>query len=130
VVSSFCYYFDIPADMIGARTFDFPELSEVGKHYPQYYHMMEPDKVRPFSLSHCAYYQRNCRLNIYARTTQRLVFGYDRGLSVPLRLPAAAGHPVETSVTMLDPHNVSLPNFVRVRDYRVLANVRARTGVH
>ncbi|KAJ7281482.1 CRAL-TRIO domain-containing protein [Mycena rebaudengoi] len=101
------------------RTFDFPELSEVDKYYPQYYHKMDKDG-RPI------YIERIGKLDmkaLYALTTQerllqRLVFEYERFLS--LRLPAcaaAAGHPVETSLTILDLHNVSLSNFVRVRDY-------------
>ena len=60
---------------------------------------------------------------LYAITTQerqlkRLVYEYEKFLNE--RLPAcskAVGHPVETSCTILDLHNVSLSNFYRVKDY-------------
>jgi hypothetical protein len=60
---------------------------------------------------------------LYAATTQerqlkRFVLEYEKFLSE--RLPAcsaAAGHPVETSCTIMDLHNVSLSNFYRVKDY-------------
>jgi len=60
---------------------------------------------------------------LYAATTQerllqRLVFEYEKFITD--RLPAcsaAAGHPVETSCTILDLYNVSLSNFYRVKDF-------------
>ena len=72
------------------------------------------------------YIERLGKLDIkalYAITTQerqlqRLVFEYEKFINS--RLPAcseAVGHPVETSCTILDLHNVSLSNFYRVKDY-------------
>jgi len=101
------------------KNFDFKEKEEVDKYYPQYYHRMDKDG-RP------VYVERLGKLDIkalYAATTmerqlQRLVFEYEKFLTD--RLPAcskAAGHPVETSCTILDLHNVSLTNFYRVKDY-------------
>jgi len=101
------------------KNFDFKEKLEVDKYYPQYYHRMDKDG-RP------VYIERLGKLDIkalYAATTmerqlQRLVFEYEKFLTE--RLPAcskAAGHPVETSCTILDLHNVSLSNFYRVKDY-------------
>lgn len=60
---------------------------------------------------------------LYAATTeerllQRLVYEYEKFITE--RLPAcskAAGHPVETSCTILDLHNVSLGNFYSVKNY-------------
>ncbi len=60
---------------------------------------------------------------LYAATTQerviqRLVYEYERFLTE--RIPACTktvGRPVETSCTILDLHNVSLSNFVAVKDY-------------
>jgi len=101
------------------RTFDFKELSEVDRFYPQYYHGMDKSG-RPI------YIERIGNLNVkalYACTTmervlQRLVVEYESFLS--MRLPAcsaAVGHPVETSLTILDLGGVSLSNFIRVKDY-------------
>ncbi|KAJ7454659.1 CRAL-TRIO domain-containing protein [Mycena latifolia] len=101
------------------RTFDFTELEEVDKYYPQYYHSMDKSG-RP------VYIERIGNLNIKAlyactsqeRLLQRLVVEYESFLSS--RLPAcaaAAGHPVETSLTILDLGGVSLSNFIRVKDY-------------
>ncbi|KAH7930327.1 hypothetical protein BV22DRAFT_1043309 [Leucogyrophana mollusca] len=103
--------------------FDFKEKEEVDKYYPQYYHKMDKDG-RPI------YIERLGKLDIkalYAITTQerqlqRLVFEYEKFISE--RLPAcskAIGHPVETSCTILDLHNVSLTNFYRVKDYVSMA---------
>ncbi|KAJ7219976.1 CRAL-TRIO domain-containing protein [Mycena pura] len=101
------------------KNFDFPELNLVDKYYPQYYHKIDKDG-RP------VYVERLGQLDLkalYGVTTQerqlkRLVLEYEKFLSE--RLPAcsaAAGHPVETSCTILDLHNVSLSNFYRVKDY-------------
>ncbi|TFY79733.1 hypothetical protein EWM64_g4279 [Hericium alpestre] len=99
--------------------FDYKEKVEVDKYYPQYYHKM--DKAgRPLFI------QKLGQLNVsalYAVTTQerqlqRLVAEYEKFLNE--RAPACAtvvGHPVETSCTILDLHNVSLTNFYRVKDY-------------
>ncbi|KAH9483135.1 Sec14 cytosolic factor [Psilocybe cubensis] len=101
------------------KNFDFKEKAEVDKYYPQYYHKNDKDG-RP------VYVERLGKLDIkalYAATTQerqlqRLVFEYEKFLTE--RLPAcskAAGHPVETSCTILDLGGVSLSNFYRVKDY-------------
>jgi len=101
------------------ENFDFKEKEEVNKYYPQYYHKMDKDG-RPL------YIERLGQLDmkaLYAVTTQdrlleRLVAEYEKFLTE--RLPAcssAVGHPVETSCTILDLHNVSLSNFYRVKDY-------------
>ncbi|KAJ7075162.1 CRAL-TRIO domain-containing protein [Mycena belliarum] len=101
------------------RTFDFPELEEVDKYYPQYYHKMDKSG-RP------VYIERIGNLNmkaLYACTSQdrllkRLVVEYESFLTSRLAACAAAeGHPVETSLTILDLGGVSLSNFIRVKDY-------------
>ncbi|KAJ7640821.1 CRAL-TRIO domain-containing protein [Mycena polygramma] len=101
------------------RTFDFKELEEVDKYYPQYYHSMDKSG-RPI------YIERIGNLNVKAlyactsleRLLQHLVVEYESFLTS--RLPAcsaAAGHPVDTSLTILDLGGVSLSNFIRVKDY-------------
>ncbi|KAJ6579542.1 CRAL-TRIO domain-containing protein [Mycena vulgaris] len=106
------------------KNFEFPELPIVDKYYPQYYHKNDKDG-RP------VYVERLGLLDLkalYAATTQerqikRLVLEYEKFLTE--RLPAcsaAAGHPVETSCTILDLHNVSLSNFYRVKDYVMQAS--------
>ncbi|KAF9780209.1 CRAL-TRIO domain-containing protein [Thelephora terrestris] len=101
------------------KNFDFPEKALVDEYYPQYYHKTDKDG-RPI------YIERLGLLNIeglYKATTQerqlkRLVWEYEKFINE--RLPAcskAVGHPVETSCTILDLHNVSLSNFYRVKDY-------------
>ncbi|KAF7295509.1 cobW domain-containing protein [Mycena indigotica] len=100
-------------------TFDFHEEREVDKYYPQYYHAMDKSG-RP------VYIECIGNLNmkaLYACTTQErllqhLVVEYESFLTT--RLPAcsaAVGHPVETSLTILDLGGVSLSNFIRVKDY-------------
>ncbi|KAJ7052499.1 CRAL-TRIO domain-containing protein [Mycena amicta] len=99
--------------------FTFPELAEVDKYYPQFYHGMDKSG-RP------VYIERLGALNvnaIYACTTQErllqhLVVEYESFLTS--RLPAcsaAIGHDVETSLTILDLGGVSLSNFIRVKAY-------------
>ncbi|KAF8919537.1 CRAL-TRIO domain-containing protein [Mucidula mucida] len=101
------------------KTFEFKEKAEVDKYYPQYYHRMDKDG-QPI------YIERLGKLDmkaLYAATTQerviqRLVYEYERFLTE--RIPACTktvGRPVETSCTILDLHNVSLSNFVAVKDY-------------
>ncbi|KAH9927860.1 CRAL-TRIO domain-containing protein [Amylocystis lapponica] len=113
---------DFKVDEI-VNNFDFKEKAEVDKYYPQYYHKMDKDG-RP------VYIERLGKLDIkalYAITTQerqlqRLVYEYEKFIHD--RLPgcsAAVGHPVETSCTILDLHNVSLSNFYRVKDYVMAA---------
>ncbi|KAJ7663010.1 CRAL-TRIO domain-containing protein [Mycena rosella] len=101
------------------KNFDFPELPIVDKYYPQYYHKNDKDG-RPVYIERLGLLDFNA---LYAATTQerqlkRLVLEYEKFLNE--RLPAcsaAAGHPVETSCTIFDLHNVSLTNFYRVKDY-------------
>ncbi|KAJ7494561.1 CRAL-TRIO domain-containing protein [Mycena galericulata] len=106
------------------KNFDFPELAIVDKYYPQYYHKNDKDG-RP------VYIERLGLLDLkalYAATTperqlKRLVLEYEKFLYE--RLPAcsaAAGHPIETSCTILDLQNVSLSNFYRVKDYVMQAS--------
>ncbi|TFL05619.1 CRAL-TRIO domain-containing protein [Pterulicium gracile] len=106
------------------HNFNYSEQKEVDKYYPQYYHKTDKDG-RPL------YIERLGQLDIkalYACTTQdrqlkRLVSEYEKCLSE--RFPqcsAAVGHPVETSCTILDLHNVSLSNFYRVKDYVMAAS--------
>ncbi|PPQ81318.1 hypothetical protein CVT26_014433 [Gymnopilus dilepis] len=101
------------------KNFDFKEKAEVDKYYPQYYHKCDKDG-RPI------YIERLGKLDIKAlysittpeRQLQRLVYEYEKFLTA--RLPscsAAAGHPVETSCTILDLKDVSLTAFYRVKDY-------------
>jgi len=101
------------------KNFEFPELPIVDRYYPQFYHKNDKDG-RP------VYIERLGLLDLkalYAATTKerqikRFVLEYEKFLSE--RLPAsaaAAGHPVETSCTILDLHNVSLSNFYQVKDY-------------
>lgn len=99
--------------------FDYKEAAEVDKYYPQFYHKIDRDG-RP------VYIERLGKLDLKAlyqittpeRQLQRLVYEYEKMLRE--RLPAcskAVGHPVETSCTILDLHNVGLSNFYRVKDY-------------
>jgi hypothetical protein len=125
------------------RNFDFPEAAVVDKYYPQYYHKNDkvclpgtPTPPRSLKLTHVQdgrpiYIERLGLLDLkalYAATTperqiKRLVLEYEKFITD--RLPAcsaAAGHPVETSCTILDLHNVSLSNFYRVKDYVMQAS--------
>jgi hypothetical protein len=118
------------------RSFDFKEKSEVDKYYPQYYHKM--DKVRAhmgqlratmlmaLQDGRPVYIQQLGKLDVkalYGITTQermlkQLVYEYEKYLME--RVPAASeavGHPVETTCTILDLHNVSLSSFYKVKDY-------------
>ncbi|KAI0915438.1 cytosolic factor, phosphatidylinositol/phosphatidylcholine transfer protein [Taiwanofungus camphoratus] len=113
---------DFKVDEI-VSNFDFQEKAEVNKYYPQYYHKIDREG-RP------VYVEILGKLDIkalYAITTQerqlqRLVYEYEKFVNE--RLPAcsqAIGHPVETSCTIMDLHNVSLSNFYRVKDYVMAA---------
>ncbi|GBE79014.1 Sec14 cytosolic factor [Sparassis crispa] len=103
--------------------FDFPEIAEVDKYYPQYYHKMDKEG-RPVYVERLGLLDMKA---LYAITTperqlQRLVYEYEKMLKE--RLPAcskAIGHPVETSCTILDLQNVSLSNYYRVKDYLMSA---------
>ncbi|KAF7984377.1 hypothetical protein HWV62_10933 [Athelia sp. TMB] len=101
------------------KNFSFEEKVTVDKYYPQYYHKSDKDG-RPI------YVERLGQLDIkklYAVTNEdrllkRLVYEYEKFITD--RLPAcskAAGHPVETSCTILDLQGVSLSNFYSVKDY-------------
>jgi len=101
------------------QNFEFPEHRVVDKYYPQYYHKHDKDG-RPVYIERLGLLDLNA---LYAATTQerqlkRFVLEYEKFLTE--RLPAcsaAAGHPVETSCTIMDLKNVSLSNFYRVKDY-------------
>ncbi|KAJ7638219.1 CRAL-TRIO domain-containing protein [Roridomyces roridus] len=101
------------------RTFQFNELEEVDKYYPQSYHKTDKSG-RPI------YIECIGNLNVkalYACTTQerllqRLVVEYEAFLNTRIAAcSAAAGHPIEKSLTILDLGGVSLSNFIRVKDY-------------
>ncbi|KAJ7165812.1 CRAL-TRIO domain-containing protein [Mycena filopes] len=101
------------------RSFEFTEIVEVDKYYPQYYHHMDKSG-RP------VYIERIGNLNMKAlyactsqeRLLQHLVVEYESFLSQRLAACSTAiGHPVETSLTILDLGGVSLSNFIRVKDY-------------
>ncbi|KAJ6448881.1 CRAL-TRIO domain-containing protein [Mycena sanguinolenta] len=102
------------------KTFDFTEVAEVDKYLPQYYHVHFSQSGRPI------YTQRLGNLDVkamYACTTQErllqhLVVEYEAFLTS--RLAACSntvGHPVETSLSILDLGGVSLSSFIRVKDY-------------
>ncbi|KAJ7618431.1 CRAL-TRIO domain-containing protein [Roridomyces roridus] len=101
------------------KNFQFPERATVNKYYPQYYHKHDKDG-RPI------YIERLGMLDLKAlraatttdRQIKHFVLEYERFLDE--RLPAcsaAAGHPVETSCTILDLHNASISSFWQVKDY-------------
>ncbi|THU80020.1 hypothetical protein K435DRAFT_832070 [Dendrothele bispora CBS 962.96] len=101
------------------KSFDFKEKEEVDKYYPQFYHKTDAHG-RPI------YIERLGFLDIKALTActsldrqlQRLVYEYE--IFLTHRLPYTSlshHHPVETSCTILDLSNVSLSNFVKVREY-------------
>ncbi|CAK5277695.1 unnamed protein product [Mycena citricolor] len=101
------------------RTFDYPELQQVDKYYPQYYHHVD-------KLGRPVYFEQIGNLNmkaLYACTTQerlvqRLVVEYESFLTKRLKAcHEYVGHPVETSFTVLDLGGVSLTNFIKVKDY-------------
>ncbi|EGO04178.1 hypothetical protein SERLA73DRAFT_173602 [Serpula lacrymans var. lacrymans S7.3] len=101
------------------KNFTFDEKEELDKIYPQFYHKMDKDG-RPIYIERLGYLdiKRLHEITSKERQLQRLVFEYEK--FVDERLPAcskAVGHPVETSCTILDLHNVSLTNFYRVKDY-------------
>ncbi|KAF7375068.1 CRAL-TRIO domain-containing protein [Mycena sanguinolenta] len=106
------------------QNFKFPELTTVDKYYPQFYHKHDKDG-RPVYVERLGLLDLNA---LYAATTQerqlkRFVLEYEKFLYE--RLPAcsaAAGHPVETSCTIMDLQNVSLTNFYRVKDYVMQAS--------
>ncbi|CAK5275918.1 unnamed protein product [Mycena citricolor] len=101
------------------QNFDYPELPIVDKYYPQYYHKNDKDG-RPIYIERLGLLDLKA---LYAATTperqiKRLVLEYEKFINE--RLPAcsaAAGHPVETSCTILDLQGVSMSNFYRVKDY-------------
>ncbi|KIL67206.1 hypothetical protein M378DRAFT_159598 [Amanita muscaria Koide BX008] len=100
------------------QNFDFKELPEVNKYYPQYYHKMDKDG-RPIYIQKLGSfnYTELYKVTTPERQIQRLVYEYEKFLTD--RLPAcstACGHPVETSCTILDLGGVSLTSFYRVKD--------------
>ncbi|KAF8508244.1 CRAL-TRIO domain-containing protein [Hysterangium stoloniferum] len=111
-------------DVDNIARFDYSEQPEVDKYYPQYYHSVDKDG-RP------VYIERLGKLDIkalYNITTQErqlkhLVQEYEK--MIIQRFPACSakvGHPVETSCTILDLHNVGIGQFYRVKDYVLAAS--------
>jgi len=106
-------------DFKDIENFEYPEVEQVDKYYPQYYHKMDKDG-RP------VYIERLGKLDIgklYAITSQdrqikRLVNEYEKFLNN--RLPACSakvGYHVETSCTILDLGNIGIWSFSKVKDY-------------
>ncbi|KAF4574527.1 hypothetical protein EYR36_005871 [Pleurotus pulmonarius] len=107
-----------------AQNFDFKEGSEVNKYYPQYYHKTDKDG-RPVYIEQLGKLDVTAlyRITSTERLLQRLVHEYEK--NDHQRFPACAkqaGHPIETSCTILDLKNVSLSNFYRVKDYVMQAS--------
>jgi len=101
------------------KNFHLTENKEVNKYYPQYYHKTAKDG-RP------VYIECLNKINVDALeriTTQdyllrRFVVGYEKFFSD--RLPActkAAGHPVETSCTILDVGGVGLGSLLDLKKF-------------
>ncbi|KAJ7242753.1 CRAL-TRIO domain-containing protein [Mycena haematopus] len=93
------------------KTFDFTEVAEVDKYLPQYYHNMDK---RLGNLDVKAMYACTTQ----ERLLQHLVVEYEAFLTSRLAACSTAiGHPVETSLSILDLGGVSLSSFIRVKDY-------------
>ncbi|WVW83624.1 hypothetical protein I302_105645 [Kwoniella bestiolae CBS 10118] len=107
------------ADDIAANGYDYPELREVNKYYPQFYHKTDREG-RPIYIEQLGKLDIN---KLYALTTQdrqlhHLVHEYEKFLKS--RLPACskeAGQLVETSCTILDLYNAGISSFYKVKDY-------------
>ncbi|KAF5374366.1 hypothetical protein D9758_004529 [Tetrapyrgos nigripes] len=106
------------------RTFNFPEKEEVDKYYPQFYHKTDKEG-RPIYIERLGFLDIKA---LYACTTQtrqlqRLVYEYEIFLTNRLPLSSAhpsVRHPITTSCTILDLHNVSLSLFTlnaKIREY-------------
>lgn len=101
------------------KTFQFPEKNEVDRIYPQYYHKTDKEG-RPVYIERLGSldFTKLDAITTEDRLLTRLIYEYERFIDE--RLPAcskAAGHPVETSCTILDISGVSLSNFSRVKNY-------------
>ncbi|KAF8207219.1 CRAL-TRIO domain-containing protein [Mycena galopus ATCC 62051] len=97
------------------KTFDFTEVAEVDKYLPQYYHSGRPIYIQSMGkLDVKAMYECTTQ----ERLLQHLVVEYETFLNSRLgACSTAVGHPVETSLSILDLGGVSLSSFVRVKDY-------------
>jgi len=99
--------------------FKFTEKAEVDKYYPQYYHKTDKDG-RPIYIQQLGKLDVTALYNITTqdRMLKQLVHEYET--FVTERIPAsskAIGHPVETTCSILDLHNVSLVSFYKVKEY-------------
>lgn len=101
------------------RSFDFPELDDVKKYYPQYYH--STDKVgRPIYIEHLGKLDLKQLLNVTTmeRMHQKHVYEYE--VLINYRMPACekkAGVHIEQSCTILDLKGVSLWAFGQVASF-------------
>jgi len=101
------------------REFNFTEKKEVDKYYPQYYHKTDKDG-RPVYVEKLGFLNLTelTKITSQERQIQQLVYEYE--VFERERLPAcskAAGHPVETSCTILDLKGVGLGKFWDVKSY-------------
>jgi hypothetical protein len=99
--------------------YDFPERNEVNKYYPQYYHKTDKEG-RPIYIERLGQVDTTAlyKVTTQERLLRRLVWEYEKFLID--RLPScstAAGHPVETSCTILDLKGVGIGQFFSVKSY-------------
>jgi hypothetical protein len=107
-----------------AKGFDFPEKALADKYYPQFYHKSDKDG-RPLYIEQpgtadqfAKLYEGRDREVLNDNLIKRLIFEYEKFLAE--RLPAcskAAGHPVETSCTILDLRNLYISSYSTVYGY-------------
>ncbi|KAI5119615.1 hypothetical protein M0805_007879 [Coniferiporia weirii] len=109
---------DVDIDDI-VKNFDFTERAEVIKYYPQYYHKTDKEG-RPLYVERLGNIDVTelRRVTTQERQVKQLIKEYEKSMNE--RLPAcskAAGHPVETSCTILDLEGVGLKAFWDVKGY-------------